>query len=279
MNNPDTFELTPAEREGIEVARIHEWAGDPKTTAAIESIVERFPREPVSDVTVNFRSRNPTYHATGGYSRIGVEFEFPYAYTPRTFIAYLYDGGGERLGDAWRWFQRDSWMGLAWADGHGGIGNLFTSEELRGELRVGVQVQYDISKFTRYRNVGVGLLLSEEVFSEPFDLFNYLYPGAAPDPAPAPAPAPPAPPARRPPAPPALPPPAPELRAASFAHAWPSSAAMRERAILSALAAYTGPLGRKGRPQLRALRNLSDVHPPITRAERNLLWQHASDLG
>ena len=172
---PDNFALTPEEQEGIDIAAIYESAADPKTKAAVDSIVARFPKLPVRSVFVRRGRRfNSTYAATGGVDRLSVEVGFDYAYEPVTFVCTLYCDGVALPGGVLRWTGgggvNTEWIGLAFADAHGGIGHTWPPEQLRGDLAVGVVVEYDISKFTRYRNVGIGLVSSVEVRPESFTL-------------------------------------------------------------------------------------------------------------
>ena len=172
---PDNFTLTQEEQEGIDIAAAYESAADPKTKAAVDSIVSRFPKLPVRDVAVRRGRRfNTTYAATGGVDRIDVSVEFDYDYEPVTFICSLYCDGVVVSPGGVRWTggkgNNYKWLGLAFADVHGGIGHTWPPEQLQGDLSVGVAVEYDISKFTRYRNVGIGLVSSVEVRSESFTL-------------------------------------------------------------------------------------------------------------
>ena len=171
QTTPDTFALTPEEQEGIDIARAHQWAGDPKTKAAIESIVARFPREPVSRLSVRTRQTRPnsTYAATGGLSTLHAGWDFGYKYHPVTFKGRLYNADGFLL--EWLWTSKSGGSAiLAYATSTGIIGHTVPPEKLQGDLVMGLKVQYDISKFTRYRNVGVGLLESAEVKTPPFRL-------------------------------------------------------------------------------------------------------------
>ena len=178
---PDNFALTPEEQEGIDIAAAYENAADPKTKAAVDSIVARFPKLPVRDVSVRKdRPFNSTYAETGGVDRLDVSVGFDYTYEPVSFICTLYcdgvaiPGGALNPGGVLRWSGEKGdnveLIGLAFADGHGGIGHTWPPEQLQGRLSVGVAVEYDISKFTRYRNVGIGLVTSPEVCSESFTL-------------------------------------------------------------------------------------------------------------
>ena len=174
--NPDTFTLTDEERDGIALAAATQSAADPRTKAAVASIVARFPRQPVGmslAVEPHPLDPNPTYAATGGLSALGVTFDWRYEYEPVTFIGRLYRGGVSvscQVGGAYRWITKGGQIGLAYASGLGAVATVFSPDQISGELTVGVQVEYDISKFTRYRNVGTGLLCSTETFSDPFTL-------------------------------------------------------------------------------------------------------------
>ena len=181
MNNeneiltPDNFELTPLEQEGIDIARATSSAADPRTKAAVDSIVARYPKLPVIDVAVLGHKRNTTYSETGGQSAIRVRFQFDYEYRPVTFICALYGSKGNKLPIQINWTAntkpiQEEFIGLAFANTDGGVSNVYPSIDFKGDICVGVSVEYDISKYTRYRNVGIGLLTSPEVRSPLFTL-------------------------------------------------------------------------------------------------------------
>ena len=168
MTNPDTFALTPEEQDGITIADATENAADPRTKAAVDSIVARFPRWPVKSLVTLSRKPNPSYEETDGLSEIALDFEYAFGYQPVTFIGQLYNFESP-VGEEFRWHGKKghnhSFIGLAYAEVDGSIGHVFPIDELLGNLSVGVAVEYDISRFTRYRNVGIGLLRSHEVFT------------------------------------------------------------------------------------------------------------------
>ena len=170
--NPDDFTLTDEEREGIEIADATQSAADPRTKAAVASIVARFPRQPVGmslAVEPHPRQPNPTYAATGGLSALGITFDWRYTYEPVTFIGCLYYNGVQ-IGDDYRWITAGGQIGLAYASESGTVTTVFSPDQISGELTVGVRVEYDISKFTRYRNLGTGLICSTKTISDPFTL-------------------------------------------------------------------------------------------------------------
>ena len=181
MNNensiltPDNFQLTPEEQTGIDIARATSNAADPRTQAAIDSIVARYPKLPVVAVSVLGHKRNTTYSETGGQDALHVGFQFDYEYRPVTFICTVYGSAGNKLPILVRWtagssaFQNGS-IGLAFANATGGVSSVYPSIDFKGELCVGVSVEYDISQYTRYRNVGIGLLTSPEMRSPLFTL-------------------------------------------------------------------------------------------------------------
>ena len=172
---PDNFEITPEEQEGIDIASAYESAADPKTKAAVESIVARFPKLPVRSVSVRKdRPFNSTYAATGGVDHLEILVLFDYTYEPATFICTLYCDSVPLPGNVLRWTGKKGdnvkQVGLAFADASGGVGHVWPPEQLQGNLSIGVSVEYDISRFTRYRNVGIGLVTSDEVRSDSFTL-------------------------------------------------------------------------------------------------------------
>ena len=162
---PDTFHLTPEEQAGIDIARGTHNAADARTKAAIDSIVARFPRAPVEDVNISLPGDpNPTYAGTGGHDAIHVGFVWPYEYKAVTFsraTAREPESTSVTLSSGLRTATMKSpcW-GLAWALPDGSIGQTFTTAQLTGLIDLCIYVQYDISQWTYYRNVGIGLLNS-----------------------------------------------------------------------------------------------------------------------
>ena len=173
---PDTFHLTPEEQAGIDIARGTHNAADARTKAAIDSIVARFPRAPVEDVNISLPGDpNPTYAGTGGHDAIHVGFVWPYEYKAVTFSGQL-RVNRQYIGDPFLWTPNGHYeqpvLGLAWALPDGSIGQTFTTEELTGLIDLCIYVQYDISQFTYYRNVGIGLLNSPYVGSNDITLIS-----------------------------------------------------------------------------------------------------------
>ena len=250
VGNPDEFELTPDEQEGIDIASAYSWAGDPKTKTAIASIVARFPCQPIHDLSVYAPSKfNSTYAKTGGMSAIAISFQYDYRYSPITFKGQLYRGNN-KVGGEYGWYStNNNRIGLAYANSTGGLGYVFGPSELSGPLSLTVSVQYDISRFTRYRNVGVGLLYSTAVHSDPFTLTS-LVADYDPD------------------------------RVAELKkrrRVAPKTTIVlqdgdgdpnRQTRICDAINSYVGPVNKKGYPKLNPFRDYVGI-PDITRAERN----------